>query len=67
MINDQKCENCDILGPQNQNFANISSLPKILQWFFFGGGSKMRDKMAISAYIFEKSRKGLIFKVSNQS
>ena len=66
MINDQKCENCDILGPQNQNFANISSLPKNTS-MIFRGGSKMRDKMAISAYIFEKSTKGLIFKVSNQS
>ena len=27
----------------------------------------MRDKMAISAYIVEKSRKGPIFKASNQS
>ena len=35
--------------------------------FFLGGGVKMRDKMAISAYIFEKSRKGPIFKSSNES
>ena len=27
----------------------------------------MGDKMAISAYIFEKSKKGPIFKASNQS
>ena len=30
-------------------------------------GSKMRDKMAISAYILEKSGKGPLFKTSNQS
>ena len=35
---------------------------------FSRGGSKMRGKMAISAYIFEKkSRKGHIFKASGQS
>ena len=39
---------------------------------FFGGGGgggrvKMRRKMAISAYIFEQSSKGPIFKVSNES
>ena len=35
--------------------------------FFFagGGGVKICDKMAISAYIFEKSRKGPIFKASS--
>ena len=32
-----------------------------------GRGSKMPDKMAISAFIFEQSRKGSIFKASNES
>ena len=31
----------------------------------FPGGVKMREKKAISAYIFEKRRKGPIFKTSN--
>ena len=31
--------------------------------FFGGGGGKMRDKMALSAYIFEKSRKGPILRL----
>ena len=39
----------------------------LLNFFLGGGRVKMCDKMAISAYIFEKSRKCPIFKVSNQS
>ena len=39
----------------------------LLNFFEGVGGIKMLNKMAISAYIFEKSRKGPIFKASNES
>ena len=42
---------------------------EIILLFIFGGGGggvKMRDKMAISAYIFENSREGPTFNASNQ-
>ena len=36
-------------------------------WGGGGGGGGMRDKMVISAYIFQKSRKGPTFKASNET
>ena len=55
-------------------FASVQSLHTTYLWkklvtieifllnFFWGEGVKMCNKMATSAYIFEKSRKGPIFK-----
>ena len=61
--------NCLILHQFNLNVLLICGkklvMIEILLLNIFG--VKMRNKMAISAYIFEQSRKGPIFKASNES
>ena len=39
----------------------------MIETFLLDFSSKIRDRMAVPAYISEKSRKGPIFKASNQS
>ena len=53
-----------VMAARNLQTLNIK-FDQVMFNFFWGEGVKMRDKMAISAYIFEMSRKGPIFRVSN--